>query len=131
MLLRNRGTGVLLAAATVAAESIQYPIQEKPITMATKKSTKRKTAAAKGTPTKSTAQKLSAINAAAKVLAESKEPLTTKQMIDQMATKGYWTSPGGKTPSASLYAAILRDIQRKGDDSRYQKAGRGLFTLNK
>jgi hypothetical protein len=74
---------------------------------------------------------LSAINAAAKILAEAKQPLTAKQMIDQMAAKGYWTSLGGKTPHATLYAAILRDIQRKGDDSRFVKAGRGHSSLNK
>ncbi len=64
------------------------------------------------------------------MLGEAKEPLNAKQMIEQMAAKGYWTSPGGKTPSATLYASILRDIQRKGEDSRFQKADRGLFTLN-
>ncbi len=106
----------------------------------TKKSTTRKPATAKKAPTKKSAtkkmtakpaeKKLSAINAAAKVLGEAEEPLTAKQMIEQMAAKGYWTSPGGKTPSATLYAAIIREIQRKGDDARFQKADRGLFTLN-
>ena len=107
--------------------------------MAAKKTTTRKQSPAKKSPAKPAAKKalakpadkkLSAIDAAAKVLSEAKEPLTAKQMIEQMAAKGYWTSPGGKTPAATLYAAILRDIQRKGDDSRFQKADRGLFTLN-
>ena len=71
-----------------------------------------------------------AIDAAAKVLGETQETMTAKQMIERMAAKGYWTSPGGKTPSATLYAAVIREIQRKGDDSRFQKADRGLFTLN-
>ena len=31
-------------------------------------------------------------------------------MIDAMTTKGLWTSPGGKTPHATLYSAILREI---------------------
>jgi hypothetical protein len=39
--------------------------------------------------------KLSALDAAAKVLAEFKEPMNARQMIDAMAAKGYWTSPGG------------------------------------
>ena len=69
-----------------------------------------------------TAKKLSAINAAAKVLAEAKEPLTAKQMIESMAAKKYWTSPGGKTPHATLYAAILREIQAKGDEARFASA---------
>jgi hypothetical protein len=73
--------------------------------------------------------KLSALDAAAKVLAESGEPLTSKEMIDAMAAKGYWTSPGGKTPQATLYAAILREIQTKGSEARFIKTERGHFTL--
>ena len=74
--------------------------------------------------------KLSALDAAAKVLAESGEPMTSKAMIDAMANKGYWTSPGGKTPQATLYAAILREIQTKGADARFQKTERGHFAVN-
>lgn len=73
--------------------------------------------------------KLSALDAAAKVLAESGEPLTSKAMIEAMATKGYWTSPGGKTPRATLYAAILREINTKGADARFTKTERGHFAL--
>jgi hypothetical protein len=78
---------------------------------------------------KSLDKKLSALDAAAKVLGESKEPLNAKQMIEQMAAKKYWTSPGGKTPHATLYAAILREINVKGKDARFQKTDRGHFTL--
>jgi len=73
--------------------------------------------------------KMSALDAAAKVLAESGEPMTSKAMIDAMAAKGYWTSPGGKTPQATLYAAILREIQTKGAEARFQKTERGHFAL--
>lgn len=41
-------------------------------------------------------KRLSALNVAAKVLGESDEPLNTKQLVDAMSAKGYWTSPGGK-----------------------------------
>lgn len=47
-----------------------------------------------------------------------------------MTENGYWTSPGGKTPAATLYSAILREIQRKGADARFKKVERGLFTTN-
>ncbi|MFN7134026.1 MAG: helicase-related protein, partial [Myxococcales bacterium] len=67
---------------------------------------------------------------AAKVLAEAGEPLTAKGMIEAMATKGYWTSPGGKTPHATLYAAIIREVATKGTEARFQKTDRGLFTTN-
>ena len=74
--------------------------------------------------------KLSCIDAAAKVLAASKEPMTTKAMIEQMAAKGLWSSPNGQTPAATLYSAILREINTKGKESRFKKADRGLFKAN-
>jgi hypothetical protein len=44
-----------------------------------------------------------------------------------MAAKAYWTSPGGKTPAATLYAAIIRHIAVKGDEARFRKTGKGTF----
>jgi hypothetical protein len=75
--------------------------------------------------------KLSALDAAAKVLAESREPMTTKEMVEAMATKGYWTSPGGKTPERTLYSAILRELNTKRTDARFKKTERGKFVVNK
>jgi hypothetical protein len=48
-------------------------------------------------------------------------------MIAAMAAKGYWTSPGGKTPSATLYSAILRELATKGANARFVKTQRGQF----
>lgn len=73
--------------------------------------------------------KLSAIDAAAKVLKEAGAPMGTKDMITAMAEKGYWTSPGGKTPHATLYSAILREIEKKGKESRFARAEKGTFTI--
>ncbi len=99
--------------------------------MPTKKTTRGKSTPKSAKPkidkTPSDTQ-LSAIDAAAKVLAEEGEPLNTKQMIEAMAAKGYWTSPGGKTPHATLYSAILREIKSKGENSRFTKVERGKFT---
>ena len=76
------------------------------------------------------ASKLSAIDAAAKVLEEIGQPMNAKGMIEAMSAKGYWTSPGGKTPWATLYSAILAEITKKGKESRFQKTDRGHFALN-
>jgi hypothetical protein len=73
--------------------------------------------------------KLSALDAAAKVLAEAGQPMTTQEMIKVMAEKGYWKSPGGQTPHATLYSAILREIAAKGTASRFTKTERGKFGL--
>jgi hypothetical protein len=45
------------------------------------------------------AKKLSALDAAAQVLAEAGTAMTCQELIEAMAAKGYWTSPGGKTPA--------------------------------
>ena len=108
--------------------------------MATRKTTKKaspakKTATKKATTKKAApkekakpAGKLSALDAAIKVLAEANEPLNTKQMVEAMAAKGYWESPGGATPHATLYSAILREINNKGNEARFKKTERGHFT---
>jgi hypothetical protein len=73
------------------------------------------------------AKALSQLDAAVKVLGEATEPLTTKQMVEAMTAKGYWSSPGGKTPHATLYSSILRELQTKADTSRFVKTDRGHF----
>jgi hypothetical protein len=97
-------------------------------TTATVEAAPAKKGKAKAKPEKAE-RKLSCLDAAAKVLGESKEPMNTKEMIEAMGAKGYWTSPGGKTPSATLYSAILRELG-KGKDSRFKKTERGKFALN-
>ncbi len=108
--------------------------------MAKKNTTKLKVAPADATPaTKATAGKpakaktavkakrMSAIDAAAKVLIDAGTPMNCKEMIEAMAAKKYWTSPGGKTPHATLYSAILGEIATKGKDARFTKTERGKF----
>lgn len=74
-------------------------------------------------------KKLSALDAAAQVLKVNRDPMTAKDMISLMETKGLWKSPGGKTPDATLYAAIIREIANKGKDARFKKTDRGLFAF--
>jgi hypothetical protein len=45
----------------------------------------------------------------------------------EMAARGLWSSPNGKTPEATLYAAILREISTKGEAARFRKVERGQF----
>jgi hypothetical protein len=75
-------------------------------------------------------KKLSALDAAAKVLAETGTAMTCQELIAAMAAKVYWTSPNGRTPQATLYSAILREITAKGANSRFRKAERGKFSRN-
>ena len=96
-----------------------------PAPAAKKKSSAKSTTAP---PTESTsAKKLSALDAAALVLRESGQPMNCQELIAQMAAKGYWTSPKGKTPASTLYAALAREAKLKGKESRFQKTGPGRF----
>ena len=71
---------------------------------------------------------MSCLDAAAKVLGEAGEPMNTKSMVETMAAKGYWTTKA-PTPHATLYSALLREIQKKGSESRFTKVERGMFKL--
>ncbi|MFO0787115.1 MAG: HTH domain-containing protein [Phycisphaerales bacterium] len=77
------------------------------------------------------AKRMSALDAAAHVLAASEVPMRAKEMIAAMEAKGLWTSPGGKTPEATLYAAIIREIAAKGSAARFKKHDRGVFVAGK
>jgi HB1, ASXL, restriction endonuclease HTH domain len=72
---------------------------------------------------------LSALDAAARVLSEAGQPMTCPELIQAMASKGYWTSPAGKTPAGTLHAAIAREIKVKKEQSRFRKTERGKFGL--
>jgi hypothetical protein len=79
----------------------------------------------------SPANKLSALDAAAKVLGETGQAMSCAEMIAAMAAKGYWSSPKGRTPAGTLYSGILRELQTKGEKARFCKSERGKFRLNR
>lgn len=70
-------------------------------------------------------KRLSCIDAAAMVI--GKDPIGCRDLIAEMGVRKLWSSPNGKTPDASLYAAITREIAAKGADARFKKVDRGLF----
>jgi hypothetical protein len=90
---------------------------------AAKGKTAKKAANSKASP----AAKLSAIAAAARVLSETGREMTCPELIEAMAAKRYWASPGGKTPASTLYASIYQEIKAKGKDARFRKTERGKF----
>jgi hypothetical protein len=94
--------------AQIAPTEATHGIEVTSVKVGETKKTKRGAEIASELASAKKPKKLSALDAAAKVLEEAGEPMNAKQMIDAMAAKGYWTSPGGKTPHATLYAAILR-----------------------
>jgi hypothetical protein len=69
--------------------------------------------------------KMSGLDAAAKVLAEAAETLNAKQIVEQAAAKGYWSSTAA-TPHPTLYSGMIIEIARRGDQARFKKVDRGL-----
>jgi hypothetical protein len=53
--------------------------------------------------------------------------MTCQELIAALAAQGYWTSPAGKTPEATLYAAIVRELRTKKDQTRFRKIAPGRF----
>ncbi len=100
-----------------------------------KKSTKKaakaaKTSkAAKEAKTPADDKPLSGPDAAAKVLADAGQPMRARELVNTMIERGLWKS-GGKTPWATIYAAVIREIAAKGKASRFRKTDRGLFAIN-
>ena len=109
------------AAATVANDEKAEPAGQ----TATKKA-KPKKAGGKQKP-----KRVSALDAAAQVLAKAGKPMRAQELVTAMAEQGLWSSPAGKTPHATLYAAMLREVGTKGDVARFKKVDRGLFAFNK
>ena len=69
------------------------------------------------------------LDAAVRVLQEAGKAMNCADIVKTTLEKGYWKT-GGKTPAATLYAAVIREIGKKGAASRFRKVERGLFALN-
>jgi hypothetical protein len=80
-------------------------------------------------PTAAKPKRMSGLDAAAAVLADSKEPLGCGEIFDRILKRKLWATKG-KTPAATLSAAILREVKVKGKESRFKKVGRGRFAMN-
>ncbi len=104
-------------ARTKQPKEVAPPAELKPA----KKTTKTK--AAPGD------KQMSLIDAAIEVLRKAKEPMNCKEMVQAVFEAKLWTPGTGKTPHATLYSAILRDM--KSDTPRFEKVDRGQFTLAK
>lgn len=75
------------------------------------------------------AKRLSGLDAAALVLADAGVPMKAVDMLAEIQKRGLWTSRG-RTPEATLYAAIIREIAARGDASRFRRHDRGLFVAS-
>jgi len=113
-------------------ERIVTDIGEKPAkaTKPTKAEKQRDTGEPVATVAKTDRKPLSLLNAAAIVLEACDRPLSCKEIIEKAVDAGVWEPSAGKTPANTLYSSILREIAKKGADSRFVKAERGKFKLS-
>lgn len=88
-----------------------------------------KTAPAKPKDAGEKKERHSALTIAADLLRKAASPMTTGEMMDAMLAQGLWQT-GGKTPAATLYSAIIREIANKGAEARFKKVERGKFIAN-
>jgi len=105
------------------------------------KKAKKATKEAKAAPKRDTGERgatggdvggkpMSLLDAAAHLLSlGTGAPMRCKDIVDLAVAQGLWATRSGKTPANTLYAAIGREINAKGDASRFQKVERGQFAL--
>lgn len=95
-----------LNAAPAAAPAIEVPTQT--------------------APTPAPAKPMSGLDAAALILKDAGEPMDVQTLLTRILERALWKTQG-KTPAATLYSAIIREIRAKGTDSRFKKVDRGQF----
>lgn len=66
--------------------------------------------------------KMSGLDAAAQVLRTYKKAMTAKEVVGLMKEDGLWSSDA-KTPEATIYSAMLTEVNKKGEQSRFKKDG--------
>jgi len=103
------------------------PVATKRQPVGTEAKVDRKTTPKAKKATENKPKRVSALDAAAQVLKAAGKPMRAQDLITAMAEQGLWSSPNGKTPHATLYAALMRESRDKGKASRFSKVDRGMF----
>jgi len=83
---------------------------------------------AKARSTERADKHVSGLDLVAEVLIKANEPMAAKAIAEQVIQAGWQTK--GKTPHATLYSAMIREIEKRGKDARFKKVGRGQFAAN-
>lgn len=76
------------------------------------------------------------IESARKVLEKfgGKQPMHYREITEKAIEEGWLIADKNKTPESSMYSQLIREIRRselRGEQSRFVKHGRGLFSLSK
>ena len=73
-------------------------------------------------------KRLGLVDAAIQVMKAAGKPMNCQEVVKAILEQKLWES-AGKTPAATLYSSILREIVKKGADARFKKVERGQFAL--
>lgn len=129
-MLKGDGKTVEEAKAAIEQANAEAAVQEKQAAEAAKPADAPPAPKGRKQPAKAKEPgKMSGLDAAVVVLAEAGKPMNTTDMVKQMLETGLWKT-NGKTPAATVYAAIITEIAKKGQQSRFRKTDRGHFELS-
>jgi len=73
-------------------------------------------------------KRLGLVDAAIQVMKAAGKPMNCQEVVKAILEQNLWET-AGKTPAATLYSSILREIQKKGSEARFKKVDRGQFAL--
>lgn len=77
---------------------------------------------------KAASKPMSGLDAAALILSEAKTGMTAKAIVEAIKERGLGSGLKGKTPHATIYAAMITEISKKGEKSRFARgSAKGLF----
>ena len=73
---------------------------------------------------------MSALAAAHRVLVEEARPMRVREITTTVLERGY-CKLNGKTPHCTINGGMQKEIKTKGENSRFQWVGKGLFAARK
>jgi hypothetical protein len=118
-----------LAAPTTDGTSDAVPVDQLTKPSKPKKDEKSKAEKPAKAPKEKPARQPSLLDHAVEILKKAKEPMTCKEITEAVMKSTDWTT-NGKTPWATLYSAVIREIAEKKAESRFKKMDRGMFSFN-
>ena len=115
-------------AARLTAKQAAHGAPRKTSTPKATKTARGRNVGQQGAP-QAKEKRVGLVDAAIMVLHEAgNKPMNVKEIVEAVLAKKLWSTTG-KTPAATLYSCILREIQKKGNESRFKKVERGQFAL--
>lgn len=72
-------------------------------------------------------KRMTCLDAAHAVLVRRNKPMRITDIMAEMVDRELWASPAGLTPDSTLSSAMLRDMKKYGEASRFRRVDRGFY----